>query len=362
MKKALANATLVLASILLTLLGVEGGLRVAGYEPLKAMAAGKDLVLRRSEDPGIGYELIPGSRGRAFKTDVVVNSLGFRSPEPATGADVRRVVFLGDSITFGSELPAGTTFPDLLAARLEAQDVRFDVQNLALSGYDTLQEIAVLERHGLPLDPEIVVVGFCLNDAGVVSANLEYLERLNAYAKSPGLLRSRLGQLLLTSVDRLQGRRFEEAANDPGAFRAAYADRIAPIGEDEARLRALMREAPAALPSGWYREEDRVGRLRYAFERLSALRDRHGFRVLIVVFPFHELDEGGTYPHRIAHAIVGLEAQRLNLPVMDLLGSFQREGLVELRNDPDDPVHPSPVGHEIAAGQIWNWWRLNRVL
>jgi lysophospholipase L1-like esterase len=358
----LANTALVMASTLLTLLLIEGGLRLAGYEPLRAMAAGKDLVLRRSEDPAIGYELIPGTEGRAFKTDVVVNSLGFRSPEPATGEDVRRVVFLGDSITFGSELPAGTPFPDLLAARLEAIDARFDVQNLALSGYDALQEVAVLERRGLQLDPEVIVVGFCLNDAGVVSANLEYLGRMNAYAKNPRLLQSRLGQLLLVRLDRLQGRRFEEAANDPAAFRKTYADRIAPIGEDDARLRALMREAPAELPSGWYRDEDRVGRLRYAFERLSMLRDLHGFRVLLVVFPLHELDAAGTYPHRIAHAIVGIEAQRLNLPVIDLLGSFQREGLVGLRNHPGDPVHPSPRGHVIAAGLVEAWFRREGIL
>ncbi len=206
MQKNLANAALVAASTLITLLCIEGGLRLAGYEPLKAMAAGKDLVLRRSEDPDIGYELIPGSKGRAFKTELAVNSVGFRSPEPSTDDEVRRVVFLGDSITFGSELPVGTTYPDLLRDRLKARDPRFDVQNLSLSGYDTCQEIAVLERHGLPLQPRIVVVGFCLNDAGVVSANLEYLERLNVYARNPWLLQSRLGQLLLTSVDRLQGR------------------------------------------------------------------------------------------------------------------------------------------------------------
>ncbi len=123
-----------------------------------------------------------------------------------------------------------------------------------------------------------------------------------------------------------------------------------------------MREAPEVLPSGWYRDETRVGRLRFAFERLSALRDQHGFRLLLVVFPFHETDAEGVYTHRVAHAIVGLEAERTRLPVLDLSGPFQRRGLVALRNHPDDPVHPSPEGHQMAADVIWDWWMSNHVL
>jgi lysophospholipase L1-like esterase len=355
LKKALANTALVLVSVVLTILAVEGGLRLAGYEPLKAAAAGRDLVLRRSNDPDIVYELIPGAAGLAFKTEVKVNSLGFRSPEPDRRDGVRRVLFLGDSITFGSELPAGSAWPELLAARLELRDARFDVQNLALSGYDGVQELAVFERHGLALAPELVIVGYCLNDAGIVSANLEYLERANAWARSP-LNASRVGQLLQSSVDRLLGRRFEAAANDPVTFAARYAKQIAGISEDETRLRSLMRKVPAGLPSAWYGDADRLGRIRFVFERLSALRDRHGFRLQLVVFPFHETAADGSYPHRIAHAIVGLEAERVHIPVLDLSGPFLRAGLVGLRNHPDDPVHPSPRGHEIAAERVWEWW------
>ena len=355
MKQWLANLLLVLASLLLTGLAIEGGLRLSGYAPLQAMAAGKHLVLRRSSDDAIGYELIPGSQGRAFKTDVRVNSLGFRSPEPMVLEDVRRVVTIGDSITFGSELPEGAAYPDLLRVSLQSRDKRFDVQNLALSGYDTVQELAVLERHGLPLDPDLVIVGFCLNDIAVVSANLEYLERMRAYSQRPWLVSSRLGQLLLVSVDRIQGRRHEAAANDPAAFRQRYASQIEPIGEDENILRALMNDAPEQVPSGWYREADRVGRLRHALAGLASLRDSHSLRILIVVFPWLQMDAEGQYPHHVAHAILAHEARRVNLPVLDLLTAYQRHDLEALRNDVNDPVHPGVEGHRIAGTTIEQW-------
>lgn len=351
----LANLLLVLASLVVAWLLLEGGLRLVGYEPLKEMAAGKDLVLRRSSDEAIAYELIPGSEGRAFKTDLKVNSLGFRSPEPSQADDVRRIVVLGDSITFGSELPADTTFPDLLRRSLGQRDHRFDVQNLSLSGYDTLQELAVLKRHGLQLGPELVIVGFCLNDAGVVSANLEYLERMRGYSEQPWLQASRLAQLILVLLDRLQGRRFEEAANEPAAFRERYGEQIDAIAPDEHELRALLADAGQQLPSAWYRDEERVGRLRHAFAELAQLRDAQGFRVLLVVFPWLEIDANNLYPHQVAHAIIAHEAMRQHLPVLDLLGEFQRHGLVELRNDKDDPTHPSPAGHELASEAIEGW-------
>ncbi|MBM4202537.1 MAG: SGNH/GDSL hydrolase family protein [Gammaproteobacteria bacterium] len=348
-------------SVIFSLFAVKFALRFAGYEPLKAMAAGKDLVLRRSEHPDTGYELIQGAEGRAFKTDVKVNSLGFRSLEPDRSGDARRVLFLGDSITFGSELLAGTAWPELMATRLESRDPRFDVQNLALSGYDDVQELAVLEHRGLTLSPGLVVIGFCLNDVGVVSANFEYHERAYAWAQS-SLAGSRVGQLLLTIADRLLGRRFEAEANEPDVFAARHAGHISAIGEDEMRLRGLVREVTDRPPSAWYGDADRIGRLRYVLERLTALRDQYAFRLQIVVFPLHETAADGTYPHWVAYAIVGLEAERMRIPVLDLAGPFQREGLVELRNDPDDPVHPSPRGHEIAAEKVWESWLNLRVI
>lgn len=342
-------------SLLLTLAFIEAGMRLLGFEPLKSLARGKDLVLRVSRDPDIRYELIPGASGRAFKTDVEVNRMGFRGPEPSGDPHRRVIVSIGDSIAFGSELPAGTAYPEQLREPLAARDSRFELINLALSGYDTLQELAVLKRHGLAFQPEVVLLGYCLNDAGIVSANAEYLNRIERYRSSPWMARSRVVQFVVSSLDRLQGRSYQEEQNRPSVFRENYRQQIDPIGADERELARWMSLSPDRHPSDWYRDADRVGRIRFAFRQLEALAEDRGFRVLVVIFPWLETDAGGAYPHRMAHRIVAHEARRQGLQVLDLLEAFEQAGLNRLRNDPEDPVHPGPEGHRLAARGIVAW-------
>jgi lysophospholipase L1-like esterase len=353
-RKNLASMLLVVASLLVTMGILELVLRAINFEPLRDLARGKDLVLRVSQHPDIGYELVPGSRGRAFKTDVVVNRAGFRGPDLRTEPGLRRVVSIGDSIAFGSELPAGTAYSELLRELLAAQDPRFELINLALSGYDTLQEVATLERHGIAHDPEFVVLGFCLNDAGLASANAEYLQRLESYRTSFWIANSRLAQLLASNLDRLLGRRFEREQNRDSVFRATYEGRIDALGSEELELASWMAAASSRYPSSWYRKPDRVGRIRHAFARLGKLATREHFQVLVVVFPWLETD-AGEYPHTEAHRIVAYEAARQGFGLLDLQHAFRTAGLNLLRNDPDDPIHPSPEGHRIAAREISNW-------
>jgi len=47
------------------------------------------------------------------------------------------------------------------------------VLNLGLGGYDTVQEVATLEDIGLAFEPAHVVLGFCVNDVGIVSMSME---------------------------------------------------------------------------------------------------------------------------------------------------------------------------------------------
>ena len=121
-------------------------------------------LFRASADPSLGNELVPGSQRGALR----VNSRGFRGGEvddrPAKG--VVRVAVVGDSETFGAALAEENTLPGCLAAALNASGpARYEVLNLGVPGYNTLQELRVVETRLPPLHPDVVVLYYVLNDA-----------------------------------------------------------------------------------------------------------------------------------------------------------------------------------------------------
>ena len=91
---------------------------------------------------------------------VTFNSAGYRGRELAQpkSRDRTRVIVLGDSIAFGLEVSDDETFTHLLDARENG----IEAANLAVQGYGPDQELIVLANEGLRLDPDVVVLAFCL--------------------------------------------------------------------------------------------------------------------------------------------------------------------------------------------------------
>jgi len=339
-----------IVATLVTLSGIEIALRVVSYDPLADIRSGRGAMLRLSANPDVQYELTPGASGFAWDTQVSINSAGFRGPEVSLVKRQYRIEVLGDSIAFGSSLPAGTEFPAQLGRLLEG---RAEVLNLAVSGYDTLQEAALFETKGRAYDPDLVVVTYCLNDTGVANTNMYYVKLLQWYGTTR-LTALRTFQFLMVQVDRIMMGQYLRWANRPAVFRRIYRDRIDPIGADEQELQSLMREAGAVghFPSNWYATDDRIGRLRYAFRRLRALVDAGGHtRVLVLIVPWLA-QHGDAYPHTAAHRIVAHEAERVGFDVLDLTAPFMAHGIVGLRASQTDPCHPNPEGHQIMAEAV----------
>ena len=152
------NWLLALCSVLLVLLVAEVVARrlwePGGYQP----------VIRA--DPMLGWALAPGHHlhsvdsERRLDFDIQVNSLGMRDPErpAAKPAGMRRVLFLGDSMVFGTGVEVGARCGDVLNARL-GPDV--EVLNAACGGWGTDQELLYLCRDGFALHPDVVVLGLC---------------------------------------------------------------------------------------------------------------------------------------------------------------------------------------------------------
>ncbi len=116
-----------------------------------------------------GQRLAAGYDGWFAGVPVHINSLELRDPREyklAKKPDVFRILFLGDSVTFGHGSVYEHTYPYLVEQRLKAwrPDINWQVWNAAVPGYNTSQELAQLLEVGDRFRPDLVVVGFFDND------------------------------------------------------------------------------------------------------------------------------------------------------------------------------------------------------
>jgi hypothetical protein len=118
-------------------------------------------------NPAIGYTLKPGQRVDAWNDTFVANSLGYRSGPVEKAAESVRVVFVGDSWTFGLGVSEAQAFPRQVQdlARDHSGSTRpVEAWSLALPGYNLLNEVAALETFADQLQPDAVVFCPTIND------------------------------------------------------------------------------------------------------------------------------------------------------------------------------------------------------
>lgn len=75
-----------------------------------------------------------------------------------------RILFLGDSVTFGAIVPAEKIYTRILEERLLNHGYNVEVINMAYGGCGTDQELEILKNEGLKYNPNLIIVQFCTND------------------------------------------------------------------------------------------------------------------------------------------------------------------------------------------------------
>jgi hypothetical protein len=120
--------------------------------------------------PLYGWRNIPNARGwescyGECETYVVINSLGLRDIETTyeKPAQTKRILFLGDSITAGLQVPLEKTFPKILEKNLNVAGIgQWQVLNGAVNAFGTDNELLFYRLEGVKFQPEIVVLGVYL--------------------------------------------------------------------------------------------------------------------------------------------------------------------------------------------------------
>ncbi len=269
---------------------------------------------------------------------VTLNGKGHRGRELAARRNRNaRLVVIGDSIAFGLGVADEETFSSLLDAR----DNGIEVANLAVQGYGPDQELVVLQRAGLPLGPDVVVVAFCMaNDLA------ESMLRVSLYDGSTPKPRFHLTRgELVPEVEHLEHGLAWQAQR-------ALADHSQLFN----RL-ASLRPEPRALPGPHWREryaaalrdEDQVVALNVALVR--RMRDaslERGAGFLLAAFP--DRSSFRAKPPLLQRFFDRLEDE--GIPVLELAPRFRARGL-KLRDVAIDPAgHLSPRGHSIVSDEL----------
>ena len=118
-----------------------------------------------------------------------LNDEGFRSAPFAAGeaAGVLRIACIGDSWTFGMNVEQDQTYPARLEALLNARRPTsgVEVMNFGVLGYSSFQGLQLLKTRVLDLQPDVVVIGFGMNDSDVAGyRDRDVLSRRSQLARS----------------------------------------------------------------------------------------------------------------------------------------------------------------------------------
>ncbi len=329
---------LTLVALAISLLAAELMLRLVGAAPkIYPIERGR---FRLARNPKIGYEPVPvdfrGTVHPGAAAPVRVgehlafsdylgasNRLGFRDVdhEVAKPPGVYRIVVIGDSIAAGLKVDRfEDTFPAILGERLKAQGVKAEVISLAVSGYNTQQEVETLREKGLQYKPDLVLLSYSLSSREHLDGNI-YKTLLDEEQRHGGLSSARTNPYLVHS-----------------ALYRFFRYRIFPPQQGPADPKRVER----------YLAEVATDRVAEYFEVLEKLSKQNGFEVLVAVFPRFAKDFH-RYPHAKEHTYARDLAARHTFHHLDLILPFQACRDASPEPIEVDPFHPNARGHACAA-------------
>jgi lysophospholipase L1-like esterase len=297
---------------------------------------------------------IPGAVGEIV---VRTNSLGYRNPEigPKT-ADRTRVLFLGDSVTLSVYLPEEASFVRRVQALSEtpASGERFETINAAVAGISLPNELAILQETGFSTEPDVVVLGFFLNDAAP-SPGVRIMQPPSWLAWS--WLARDLGARLPFLLHAMGGGGDDAVEAQARAWRDELRARY-PAGPgdpaiDRPAFNAAVVEAANDWGSAWTDSAwDTLEPLLIEFRRQC---DAHGAQPMIVAFPVAQQIRArfdAAEPQRRLRAI----ARHLDLPFLDLLPLLKKMP-AEAQPILQDHCHYTDHGNAVLAPWILEFLR-----
>jgi lysophospholipase L1-like esterase len=364
-RKLALRLVAVLLGVLLTLGVTEIGLRVARW-PGPPLRSGRLETHHRSPPSRPDFR----DRGNPLATE--------------KRAGVRRIVVVGDSFTWGAGVLAQDAYPDRMQAELDRRasstetpprerrrarkksretpaidptptpsdpaptstpavaatdsvkspdsakssdpaKAPVEIVNFSRPGWNTPLELGALRRSIDSLAPDVLVLGYCLND--------------NEPLRRRELAELRRGVFPGEPVSPLSRFLFAHSALYRIVFQRA----------DNLRMRRATTDYYHRLydegQASWVAT-------RRALSEMHGLAASRGIPFLMVVFPIFDSQLDHRYHYHALHETVARTANELGIDAVDLLPRYLGIDARRLALDPFLDAHPSELGHRIAATAI----------
>jgi len=272
----------------------------------------------RAENAEMSHRHRPNAQAFLMGADMKINSLGLRDDEislkkpPGTF----RIVVLGDSTTVGWGVAFKQTYPKLIEKALNANPPsnlwqRYEVINTGIGNYNTAQEVASFKERWGALEPDIVLLGWYINDAEPTPRPSSGWFAYHSY-----------GYVWITAN--------LDALRRNVGFNQSYAD--------------YYRGLYAEDQPGWKK-------CRAAFAELAGLCKSRNLPLHILLIPeLHTL--AGNYKFTSIHDLIRQVGAANGVSVLDLIGAFPAAGdPIQFWACPED-AHPNGKANELMAAKI----------
>lgn len=261
------------------------------------------------KDSDVGYLHKPSSKARLMGVDVEINSKGLRNKEfsEEPKPNLHRIIFLGDSLTFGWGVKEEETFARKIETILSAEKP-VEIINAGHGNYNSTQEANFFFKYAQSWKPNQVVLFYFINDA----------EEIQLSTKWDFFSHSRLVSLFWSA--------YRSSGLGGGGKSQSFADYYANLYKN----------------SGWEKSKE-------SLKKLADYCAEKGLTFQVVILP--ELHQLNPYLFEKEHELIKRFLTENKIAHKDLTEDFKLAGIENTRElwVSDDDAHPNDKAQEMIA-------------
>ena len=240
-----------------------------------------------------------------------------------------RIAGIGDSVTFGSGVKnINDTYLKVLETKLNLESKKYEILNFGLPGKNTKDELDILNKKALKYDPDILIIGYFINDFINVDSNITEVGASPSTIPYIGFwLRNSLYSYYFIEI------KINKFLENTG-FKKVYEKNLIEIFHSD-----INKEYNNQL-----------------FREIKEVASNENITTMMVIFPMiYELED---YPFIQAHKVIKEIAEKNDFFVLDLLDTYEEYDESELILSKYD-LHPNEFTHSLIADKIFEELKKN---